>query len=106
MRRSDVVNGALTIKQDKTGTELVIPLHPELVEAIKAGPSRGLHLIGDRSGRPITADRLSALVFAAAKAAALPRQCVPIASARQAYVAWPSTERLLSRLPLCQGISP
>ena len=74
IRRSDVVNGALTIKQDN---ELVIPLHPELVEAIKAGPSLGLHLIGDRSGRPITADRLSALVLAAARAAALPRECVP-----------------------------
>jgi len=77
MRRSDVVNGALTIKQNKTGTELVIPLHPELLDAIKAGPSLGLYLIGDRSGRPITADRLSALLLAAARAAALPRECVP-----------------------------
>ena len=77
MRRSDVVNGALTIKQNKTSTELVIPLHPELLDAIKAGPSLGLYLIGDRRGRPITADRLSALVLAAARAAALPRECVP-----------------------------
>lgn len=77
MRRSDIVNGALTIKQDKTGTELVIPLHPELLDAIKAGPSLGLYLIGDRTGRPITAARVSALVLAAAKAAALPRECVP-----------------------------
>jgi len=77
MRRSDVVNGALTIKQDKTGTELGIPLHPELLDAIKAGPSLGLYLIGDRTGRPITVARLSALVLAAAKAAGLPRECVP-----------------------------
>jgi len=77
IRRSDVVNGELTIKQDKTGTELVIPLHPEVLDAIKAGPSLGVYLIGDRAGRPITAARLSALVLAAAKAAGLPRECVP-----------------------------
>jgi integrase len=77
MRRSDVVKGALTIKQDKTGTELALPLHPELVNAIKAGPSLGLNLIGDRVGRPITARHLSDLVLAAAKAAGLPGECVP-----------------------------
>jgi integrase len=77
MRRSDVVNGALCIKQEKTGTEVVIPLHRELLEAIKAGPALGIYLLGDRAGRPITARYLSELVQGAAKAAGLPSECVP-----------------------------
>ncbi len=78
LRRGDVVNGAFSITQDKTDAELAIPLHPELIEAIKFGPALGLQLIGDRrTGRPVKKAALSALVKAAAKAAGLPPECVP-----------------------------
>jgi integrase len=76
MQRSHVTDGALHLIQDKTGAELAIPLHPALNDAIKAGPSLGLYLIGDRAGRPIKAPALSALILTAAKAAGLPRECV------------------------------
>jgi enterobacteria phage integrase len=36
MRRSDLRSGEIHVTQQKTGTELVIPLHPNLVRSIKA----------------------------------------------------------------------
>lgn len=76
MQRTHVTDGALHLIQDKTGAELAIPLHPELIDAIRAGPSLGLYLIGDRAGRPIKTPALSALILAAARAAGLPRECI------------------------------
>ena len=76
MRRSDIRKGAIHVIQGKTGEELYIELHPALERAMKAGPSNGVYLIGDRAGRPITRGGLSALVRAAIKAAGLPGECV------------------------------
>jgi integrase len=77
MQRSHITRHAIRVTQDKTGAELELVLHPNLLQAIKAGPCKGLYLIGEHTGRPITAARLSALVIAAAKVAGLPRECVP-----------------------------
>jgi integrase len=69
MQRSDIRNGAIHVIQEKTGTELYVKLHPALVRTIKAGPAKGLYLVGEeRSGRPITRDGLTHLM----KRAALP----------------------------------
>jgi integrase len=76
MRRSDIHKGAIHVVQGKTGEELYIELHPALERAMKAGPSSGIYLIGDRAGRPITRGGLSALMRAAIKAAGLPAECV------------------------------
>jgi integrase len=76
MQRSDIRKRAIHVIQDKTGAELYIELHPALVRALKAGPSNGIYLIGDRAGRPITRGGLSALIRAAVKAAGLPAKCV------------------------------
>jgi integrase len=70
-------DGAIHIRQQKTGAELVIPLHPNLLRSIKACPSNGLTLIGSPHGRPMTAKALSALVTRAAITAGLPKKCVP-----------------------------
>lgn len=77
MRRSDLRDGAIHIRQQKTGAEMVIPLHPNLAASIKARPANGLTLIGSRHGRPMTAKALSAFVTRAANAAGLPKKCVP-----------------------------
>ena len=53
MRRSDVADGFIRVIQEKTGTELSIPLHPALIAAIKAAPAKGVMLIGDANGRPL-----------------------------------------------------
>jgi len=77
MRRQDVSGGAIHVVQEKTGTELSIPIHSELAAAMQAGPNNGMALIGDHNGRPIKGQGLSVMVRAAAKEAGLPPACVP-----------------------------
>ena len=59
MTRNDVVNGYIRVSQDKarkgTTNELMIPIHPALARALKAGPVVGMHTsslmhAADRSG--------------------------------------------------------
>jgi integrase len=77
MRRQDLVDGAITVVQQKTGASLSIPIHPELQAAMKASPANGMALIGDKHGRPIKQAALTALMKRAAKAAGLPERCLP-----------------------------
>jgi integrase len=77
MRRQDIVGGAIGLVQEKTGTALSIPIHPNLYTAMKAGPAKGLNLIGDEYGRPIGRAALTELMKRAAKAAGLPAHCLP-----------------------------
>jgi integrase len=76
MRRTDIVNGMIRCKQKKTGTELMIQIHRALDRAIKAGPTQGIFLIGDKLGRPMTRSALSGLVARAGRAAGLDPRCV------------------------------
>ena len=77
MRRQDIAGGAIRIVQEKTGTELSIPIHPNLHAAMKAGPAKGMSLIGDDHGRPIGRAALTALIKRAAKSTGLPPHCLP-----------------------------
>ncbi len=52
MRRSDLRDGTIYIRQQKTGAELVIPLHPKLLRSIKVCPANGLTLIGSPMAGP------------------------------------------------------
>lgn len=78
-RCSDAVrikrSNPITIIQQKTGKELVIPQHPALIRAVQAGPSNGIYLIGDEAGRPISGNALSKRVKRAAHDAGLPPRC-------------------------------
>jgi integrase len=76
MRRSDISDGMIRCKQKKTGAELMIAVHPALERAIKAGPSNGIYLIGDKHGRPITRQTLTRLMGEAVRSAGLDRRCV------------------------------
>jgi integrase len=76
MQRSDIRNGVITVVQQKTGAEVFVPLHPALARSIKAGPSKGVYLIGDKNGRPINRRTLTVLISAANKTAGLPPECV------------------------------
>jgi integrase len=76
-RRSAVRNGEIHFAQEKTGADMVIPLHPNLVESMKACPAKGLALFGQANGRPVSGDGLSAVVERAAVVAGLPAKCVP-----------------------------
>jgi integrase len=76
LRRTAVCDGAIAVIQQKTGTELSIPIHAELLAAMKAGPSNGLTLIGDKYGRPISRHTLTLLIRNAVAKAGLPSECV------------------------------
>jgi len=62
-RRSDVVrmgrqhvrDGALQVRQQKTGASLSIPVHPELAATIAASPSEHLTFLTTQFGQPFTA---------------------------------------------------
>jgi integrase len=77
--RNDIVDGQIRVSQDKTrkGTinELMIPIHPALARALKAGPVVGMsHIVTDARGRPLRG--LTDLIARAAKIAGLPSHCV------------------------------
>ena len=76
MSRGDVSAGLIHVVQEKTGTELWVPIHRELERAMKAYPAKGLALIGDAAGRPLKRAAVSALVRAAIREAELPSRCV------------------------------
>ena len=63
--------------QQKTGMPLAIPIHPALERAMRAGPAKGVYLIGDHNGRPIAAASLTRLIRRAVGAAGLPDRCKP-----------------------------
>jgi integrase len=77
MRRSDLRNGAIHLRPEKTGDNLVIPLHPNLIRSMKACPSKGLTLFGQINGRPLSGAGLSSVVERASRAAGLAAKCVP-----------------------------
>jgi integrase len=77
MRRANVRNGAIQLTQEKTGVELSIPLHPNLIRSLEACPAKGLTLFGQANGRPMTGNGLSAFVYRAARTAGLSAKCVP-----------------------------
>jgi integrase len=77
MRRQDISDGAIGVVQEKTGASLWIPIHAKLHAAIKAAPAKGMNLIGDPHGRPMTRQALTKLMKRAAKDAGLGPECVP-----------------------------
>jgi len=54
MMRSHIRNGAIRVVQEKTGTELWIPIHPQLSASLAAVPSLGLALLQRKTGQPYT----------------------------------------------------
>lgn len=77
MKRSDMADGLIHVIQTKTGTELYIPVMPELERALKAEPNKGMTLIGDPVGKQLSAGGLSELVRRAREDAKLPPKCKP-----------------------------
>lgn len=76
MTRGDVADGLIHVVQQKTGAELWVPIHPELLMAMKAYPAKGLSLVGDANGRPIKRAALSALMRKSIEQSGLSKRCV------------------------------
>jgi integrase len=81
-RRGDVIRmgrqhmraGVVHIKQDKTGAELAIPVHPQLRAIIDATPCDQMTFIVTRFGGPFNATAFSNWFKAACRKAGLPKQ--------------------------------
>jgi integrase len=65
----------LYVKQEKTGVELLIPVSPELQEALDAAPRTHLTFLVTKTGRPFRGDDFSEQFRAWCDAAGLPRRC-------------------------------
>jgi integrase len=82
-RRGDVIrtgrqhirNGVLHLKQQKTGAEVAIPIHPDLREILEATPSEHLTFIVNARGRPWAPSAFSDWFRVQCDAAGLPKRC-------------------------------
>src|SRR5262249_20404443 len=79
-RRSDVIvmgrqhvrDGVLQVRQQKTGTRLLIPIHPALAEVLAASPKGDLVCVWGRGRQPYTAAGFGTLSRQWCAAAGLP----------------------------------
>ncbi len=84
-RRSDVVrmgrqhirDGVLTVKQQKTGITLAIPVHPHLQTVLDATPSEHLTFLVTATGKPYGGNAFSEQFRNWCDAAGLPQRCKP-----------------------------
>jgi integrase len=84
-RRSDVVrmgrqhvrDGVLTVKQQKTGAALAIPVHPHLQAVLDAMPSEHLTFLVTATGKPYGGNAFSEQFRNWCDAAGLPTRCKP-----------------------------
>jgi integrase len=84
-RRSDVVrmgrqhikDGVLTVKQQKTGVPLEIPVHPHLQVVLDATPSAHLTFLVTATGKPYGGNAFSEQFRNWCNAAGLPKRCKP-----------------------------
>ena len=82
-RRSDVIrmghqhiqDGMLRVRQEKTGTELLIPVNAELAEAIAASPGGNLTFLVTRFARPFTPVGFTNWFSTACDHAGIPSEC-------------------------------
>lgn len=69
--RQHVRDGIATIRTEKTGTEVSIPILPALAETLTSGPTGDLHFIVGQSGKPLTKETFGNMFRAACNAAGL-----------------------------------
>ena len=69
--RQHVRNGVGTIKTEKTGTEVTLPILPVLDATLKAGPCGELTFIAGENGRPLTKESFGNLFRKACREAGL-----------------------------------
>jgi len=73
MGRQHIRNGLIEVKQQKTGTKLAIPIHPDLQAVLDATPSGHLTFLTTSFGKPFAAAGFTNWFREACNAAGLPR---------------------------------
>lgn len=84
-RRSDVVklgpqhvrDGAIHLRQQKTGTRLALPIHPELAEALGTAPKDRMTFLATQGGAAFSANGFAKWFVECARAAGLPPGLAP-----------------------------
>jgi integrase len=77
MGRQHIRDGALHLKQQKTGITLAIPVHPELRAVLDATPSEHLTFLVTATGKPYGGNAFSEQFRNWCDAAGLPQRCKP-----------------------------
>jgi len=75
MGRQHIRDGVLTVKQQKTGKPLAIPVHPHLQAVLDATPSEHLTFLVTATGKPYGGNAFSAQFRNWCDAAGLPKCC-------------------------------
>jgi integrase len=75
MGRQHLRNGAVDVRQRKTGTALSIPIHPHLQVVIDATPSDHLTFLVTAGGKPFTGEGFGNWFRKACADAGLPKGC-------------------------------
>ena len=75
-RHYDAERGVMTVKQEKTGAELAIPMHRALREALEAWKPKHIVLLANEAGTGTSVAGLGNFMADAIEAAGLPARCV------------------------------
>jgi integrase len=75
MGRQHIRDGVLTVKQQKTGITLAIPVHPQLRTILDATPSEHLTFLVTATGKPYGGNHFSESFREWCDAAGLPKRC-------------------------------
>jgi len=76
MRWDQITKGVLSVVQGKTGAQLEIPLHPDLLKTLKATPRTGETIIGTVFGSQRSSKAYGNYMAEAIDKAGLPEHCV------------------------------
>lgn len=68
MRWNHISDGAVEVRQEKTGKRITVPLHSQLWTELQRTPKRGLTILADENGKPFRTQRLRRLLQAFTKA--------------------------------------
>jgi integrase len=75
MGRQHIRDGVLTVRQEKTGVALRLPVHPVLAAAIEATPSGNMPFLTTETGKPYKGSNFSLWFRARCTEAGLPMRC-------------------------------
>lgn len=75
-RDFDPTEGTIQVKQEKTGIELTIPVHPELKAALEAWPRNYVAILANKAGRGTSSHGFGNFMADAIDRAKLPTRCV------------------------------
>lgn len=75
-RDYDAANGTIWVRQQKTGAELLIPVHPALKQTLDAWPVNHVAILANAAGRGTSVHGLGGFMADAIAKAGLPDHCV------------------------------